>query len=179
MKLLALDQASRTTGFAIFDNDKLIKYGKFTTEQEEINERLHTIRKEINKIITDYSIDQVIFEDIQLQEKVEGKESVNSVVVFKTLSEVFGVVSELITARKLPQMTVVPSSWKSILKIKGKQRSEQKRNAKAFVENTYNVKCTQDEADAICIGTYHLVQSKVIKRPKDPTNLGEVGFDWS
>ena len=29
MRLLALDQASRVTGVAIFDDDKLVKYGPF------------------------------------------------------------------------------------------------------------------------------------------------------
>lgn len=179
MKLLALDQASRTTGFAIFDNDKLIKYGKFTAPAAEMNERLHFIRLKVDELISEYDIEQVIFEDIQLQESVDGEKKPNYVTTFKLLSEVIGVVSELATAKKVPQIIVLPSSWKSTLKIKGKQRSEQKRNAKAFAESLYNITCTEDEADAICIGTHYLVQSKIIKRPKDPTNLGEVGFDWS
>ena len=28
MKILSLDQASKITGYAVFDDDKLVKYGK-------------------------------------------------------------------------------------------------------------------------------------------------------
>lgn len=41
MKLLALDQALGTTGFAIFDNNELIHWGNFkTVSSKPIEERL-------------------------------------------------------------------------------------------------------------------------------------------
>jgi hypothetical protein len=45
------------------------------------------------------------------------------------LAEVFGVIYELVTEMKLKNSAVLASSWKSTLGIKGKDRSEQKRNA--------------------------------------------------
>lgn len=160
MKLLALDQASRTTGYAVFEDNKLIAYGKFTYEDEDMGIRLFNIRSHIEKIISSYGIDMVILEDIQLQNNVS-----NNVHTFKVLAEVYGVVIELMSELKLPYHTVLAATWKSKLNIKGKTRPEQKKNAQFWVEQTYNVKPTQDESDAICIGSSYLIKEEV--------------FDWS
>ena len=66
----------------------------------------------------------------------------------------------------MPRTAVLSTVWKSTLGIKGKDRAAQKKAAQAWVEQTYGVKPTQDECDAICIGA-HYVNNKV-----------EV-FDWS
>ena len=179
MRLLALDQASRVTGYAIFIDGKLETYGKIVTEQTEVGERLFTIREKISKLIADYGIDKIAFEDIQLQKTVNGQEVINNVQTFKVLAEVFGVVYELAVSLELPYSVVLASTWKSTLQIKGKQRDEQKRNAQAFAQTTYGIKCTQDEADAICIGTHVLVKAGLTEKPKQATSLGEDGFDWS
>ena len=42
--LLALDQASKTTGWAVYKDGKLSEYGKFTFEDEDFGKRLHKIR---------------------------------------------------------------------------------------------------------------------------------------
>lgn len=151
MKLLALDQASRITGYAIFEDDQLITYGKIVTEESDVGVRLMKIRKSIQRLIKDYQIDEVIMEDIQLQTNVQ-----NNVQTFKTLAEVFGVIYELLTEMNIKNSAVLSTSWKSTLGIKGKTRPEQKRNAQEYVFNTYGKKPTQDECDAICIGCHKI-----------------------
>ena len=161
MRVLALDQASRTSGWAVFDDGKLVTYGKFTADQADVGDRLHFIRMRVSWLIDDYDIDEVVFEDIQLQGNVA-----NNVATFKALAEVFGVLYELFVMLKMPRTAVLSTVWKSTLGIKGKDRAAQKKAAQAWVEKTYGVKPTQDECDAICIGA-HYVNNKV-----------EV-FDWS
>ena len=161
MKLLALDQASRITGFAVFEDENLITYGKIITEDVDVGIRLMKIRNSIQKLIKDYEIDEVIMEDIQLQNNVQ-----NNVQTFKTLAEVFGVIYELLTEMNIKNSAVLASSWKSTLGIKGRTRPEQKKNAQEYVINTYGKKPTQDECDAICIGAHHIKQKNSV-------------FDWS
>jgi Holliday junction resolvasome RuvABC endonuclease subunit len=161
MRVLALDQASRTSGWAVFDDGKLVTYGKFTADQADVGDRLHFIRMRVSWLIDDYDIDEVVFEDIQLQGNVA-----NNVATIKALAEVFGVLYELFVMLKIPRTAVLSTVWKSTLGIKGKDRAAQKKAAQAWVEKTYGVKPTQDECDAICIGS-HYVNNKV-----------EV-FDWS
>lgn len=158
MKMLALDQASRTSGFAIFEDNKLIKYGKFTFEDPDFGVRLMKIRNKVQSLIEEFSIDKVVFEDIQLQDNVD---------TFKKLAEVFGVIFELVTELNIPHEAILSTSWKSTLKIKGTKRPEQKKNAQLWVNENYNIKPTQDECDAICIGV-HALRTKPVRV-----------FDWS
>ena len=161
MRVLALDQASRTSGWAVFVDNQLHTFGKFTAEHSDVGDRLYYIRNEVSKLIDKYEIDEVVFEDIQLQGNVA-----NNVATFKALAEVFGVLYELFTELKMPRTAVLSTVWKSTLGIKGKDRSAQKKAAQEWVVNTYGIKPTQDECDAICIGAHYL------------KNKVEV-FDWS
>lgn len=165
--LLAIDQASVTSGYAVFKDGKLVDYGKFTFNDDVIAERLVKIRAKVQELIKEYDIDEVAFEDIQMQGNVA-----NNVQTFKVLSEVFGVVSETLQEMKMKYTVVMAGTWKSTLGIKGRTRPEQKRNAQEYVLNTYGVKAIQDVCDAICIGAH------VLKRPGVGTTVSD-GFDWS
>ena len=151
-KLLALDQASVITGYAIFEEDKLVDYGKITFADEEIGPRLVVLRNTIKDMIDKNNITTVAFEDIQMQASVG-----NNVKTFKVLANVYGIILELCEELQIKYKIISSNTWKSTLKIKGKNRSEQKKNAQNYVQERYNVKCTQDEADAICIGTHMII----------------------
>lgn len=160
-KILAFDQASRTSGYSVFDNGKLIDYGKFTYDDSDFGVRLYKIREKVNALIEKHEPDEVIFEDIQLQANVG-----NNVDTFKKLAEVFGVIYELVTEKNIPNQAVLASVWKSTLGIKGRDRAAQKANAQNYVLQNFGVKATQDECDAICIGA-HAIKKSV------------ASFDWS
>lgn len=164
-KLLALDQASRVSGWAFFDNGELKEFGKIVVSDDDIGERLYKIRTEIQKLIEKFQIDEIVFEDIQLQTNVG-----NNVKTFKILAEVFGVIYELATELKIKNSAVLSGVWKSALGIKGRKRPDQKHNAQLYVNNTYGVNPTQDECDAICIGAY-ATQHQFLNE--------DSGFDWS
>lgn len=151
MTILSLDQASRVSGYAIFKDGKLEKFGHFTCSEDDNGARLMHIRNKIKELINDYSPDYVIFEDIQQQNNVA-----NNIQTFKVLAEVYGVISELLTELQIPHSSVLSTVWKSALGIKGRNRQEQKRNAQQYIINKYRITPTQDEADSVCIGQYYL-----------------------
>lgn len=152
--ILALDQSSKITGYAIFIDGELKEYGKFSFDDTDIDVRLVNIRAKVEQLIDTYFPTEIVYEDIQMQNNV-----INNVQTFKTLAEVFGVLSELFTELKIKHTPVLASSWKSTLGIKGKNRSEQKRNAQEYIVNKYGIKPTQDECDAICIGAHYIANS--------------------
>ena len=155
MKILALDQSSRVSGWALFDGNELIEYGKFDLSKEpDIGERLHQARYIVQDIINKLNVDKVILEDIYM----DGQR-VNNVQTFKVLAEVFGVLYELCIDMNIPVEAVLAGTWKSTLGIKGKTRPEQKRAAQAWVLENYGIKATQDEVDAICIGAHIIHQN--------------------
>ena len=150
MKILALDQASMITGWSVFDDEKLVAYGRLEMPKgSSVGERLVIIRNGVKALIDEYQITYVGFEDIQMQTSVG-----NNVQTFKVLANVFGVILELCEELHMPYSVVSSVTWKSTFAIKGRQRAEQKRNAQLYVENTYHVQATQDECDAICIGAH-------------------------
>ncbi len=167
-KILALDQSSRCSGWSVFIDGELKDWGHLTTRQEDIGQRLLKIHDFIINKVQEWDIDTIAFEDIQLQSSVK-----NNVKTFKVLAEVFGVVQ--MTAVELNKnYKVIPSAtWKSKLQIKGVERPEQKKNAQLFVCQKYNIKATQDESDAICIGLCASSVKGLVEHSK------EEGFDWS
>lgn len=154
-RILALDQASKCTGWAIFEDGELKSYGKISLDDPNTDIRLVQLRQGIQTLVADYNIDEVIFEDIQQQNNVA-----NNVQTFKVLAEVYGVVSELLQELQIPHSTVLAASWKSTLGIKGRTRAEQKKNAQLYVEQNYGIHVIQDIADAVCIGTHHIKKNK-------------------
>lgn len=154
MKLLALDQSSRCSGWAIFDDEELVNSGTFTLKSDDVGERLVDYKKHVEKLIYDNDIEEVAFEDIQMQNQI------NNVQTFKVLAEIFGVTQEYLVEQGHSYHVVSSNTWKSQLNIKGKQRVEQKKNAQAYVLEHYNKKVSQDESDAICIGSCVVLQNK-------------------
>ena len=152
--ILALDQASRTSGFAVFQEDQLVASGTFTYEDDDFSLRLVKIRNKVISLIEQYNINKILLEDIQLQGQT------NNVETYRKLAEVRGVLSELACEMNIPHEIIHSQTWKSGLDIKGRDRATQKRNAQAFVATTYNKKVSQDESDAICIGTHYIKSNK-------------------
>ena len=159
MTLLALDQSSRISGWAIFKDGELEDCGKFELTGE-IGRRLVDLKEEIISLVEKQEVTKIAFEDIQLQGNV-----MNNVATYKTLAMVFGVVMEQAEEENIPYEVVSSSTWKSKLGIKGRARAEQKRAAQEWVVNTYKVKPSQDTCDAICIG------ASILRTPQD--------HDWS
>lgn len=152
-KLLALDQSSKTTGYTVLNNGKIVEVSHFTCTGDDLGARLVQLKKEIGKLIQKYEIDEVVFEDIQLQD-VNGNKEVG-IKTFKVLAETFGVVHEYLTANKIPYTAVQPIKWKAHFKIAGKGRAQEKKMTQEYVAKNYNIKCTEDEADSLCIALYY------------------------
>lgn len=152
--ILALDQASRTSGWSVFEDDGLVASGTFTYDDDDFSLRLVKIRNKALSLIREYDVDKVLLEDIQLQGQT------NNVQTYRALAEVLGVLEELCCELKVPHEIIHSQSWKSTLDIKGRDRATQKRNAQAFVLATYGKKVSQDESDAICIGTHYIKSNK-------------------
>ena len=151
--ILALDQASRTTGYSVWKDGKMQTYGKFTYDNADLPQRLHQIKQRVAGMLEEYDIDKLYLEDIQL----EGQFGVTT---YKVLAELIGVLQELAIEKNIP-VTLVPSgTWRHTCGIGGRKREERKANAKKHVLEKYNLKVTEDEADAICLGEHAINESE-------------------
>lgn len=102
-RILALDQSSRMTGWAIFVDGELSAYERIELTPDDIGERLVLLRKEVTKLIHKYEINEIAFEDIQMQASIG-----NNVQTFKVLAEVYGIILMLVTELKI-NYTIVSS----------------------------------------------------------------------
>lgn len=150
MRLLALDQASRVTGVAIFDNDKLVKYGTFEIKSnQELGKRLTQFLENLDKLYAAYHFDAVAYEDIQLQ--------MGNVETYKKLAYIQAIILFWCEKHEKNLYCLSPSHWRKILKDKygmswGRKRAEQKQTAIDFIQEQYEKEVDSDTADAICIG---------------------------
>lgn len=150
MRLLALDQASRVTGVAIFDNDKLVKYGTFEIKSnQELGKRLTQFLENLDKLYAAYHFDAIAYEDIQLQ--------MGNVETYKKLAYVQAMILFWCEKHEKNLYCLSPSHWRKILKDKygiswGRKRAEQKQTAINFIQEHYEKEVDSDTADAICIG---------------------------
>lgn len=155
-QILSLDQALKTSGWAIFENNKLLKYGTFTiAANKPIEQRLQEIISKLNDLIVGYSIKEVVFEDIQKQANLE---------TYKKLAFVQAAIMIWCYNNNLKFTISAPSHWRSVLKSAhngfgfGHARTEQKNKAIEFCKTYLDVDVLSDEADAICLGKAALIE---------------------
>ena len=153
-RTLALDQASKVTGYAIFDDTKLIKYGTFTTTAADDIERFAMVRAWLLSMISSWRPDYIGIEGIQFQEEGSGQKM--GVTVFQTLARLQGILMMACHDEKVPFEICPTNTWRHSCGVKGKTRTDKKRSTQLLVEQWYGIKVSEDEADAIGIGR-HLV----------------------
>lgn len=150
MRLLALDQASRVTGVAIFNDDKLVKYGTFEIKSnQELGKRLTQFLENLDKLYAAYHFDAVAYEDIQLQ--------MGNVETYKKLAYIQAMILFWCEKHEKNLYCLSPSHWRKVLKDTygmswGRKRAEQKQTAIDFIQEHYKKEVDSDTADAICIG---------------------------
>lgn len=155
-RILALDQATITSGWAIFDETELIVYGTHTSDGDRNTERIAKTKQWFASLIQLYQPDEIILEDIQLQ-NINGTENV---LVYKKLAHLQGVLKNYCYEQNLKYKVVAPATWRAYSEIKGKTRADKKRNAQLKVKRFFDVSVSQDEADAILIARWGAAQHK-------------------
>jgi crossover junction endodeoxyribonuclease RuvC len=142
---LCLDQATKISGFSLFENKKLITYGILEVYDKNPIERMKLMNDEIIVIVERYKPDFIVFENVQFQ---------NNYGTFQQLSQLQGIIMAYLFKTNIGFQMVEPSAWRSFSGIKGRKREEQKKNTQEFVKRKYNIECTEDEADAVGIGIW-------------------------
>lgn len=162
-RVLGLDAATGITGYSIYDNGTLVSYGTFKANSNaETDARINEVKKWLIAAIDEWEPDFVGIENIQLQ-KFGPNATQAQVKTFQTLANLQGVILDTLFEKCIDHDLVYASEWRSYCGINdGDQKRENKKKlAQDKVKVWYNQDCTQDEADAICIGKYfaHLIKN--------------------
>lgn len=149
-RILALDDATKETGWAIFDGTTLIGYGVARRNNPNTIIRILQMKEWLVEMLEKWQPDFVAIEDIQLQISSRSK----NVVLYKVLAQLQGVLLVTLQERGYEYTIVHSATWKSHANFVSRTRTDQKREARLRVKDWYGVVVTQDEADAICMGRY-------------------------
>lgn len=147
IRILALDQSTKITGYSVWYDKKLIHYGTVNSNIEENNplDRMYNMYFEVKELIDIVKPEYVCLEAVQFQ---------NNYNTYSQLSQLQGVIFSILFEEDLPFVLIEPTAWRKFCKITGKKRIEQKASTIQFVKENYGRDVTEDEADSIGIGVW-------------------------
>lgn len=155
-RILALDAATGTTGYSVYDNGTLVGYGVFKTNSSlSATARINQVKSWLKAALRAWEPNFVGVENIQLQKYGAGGAQAQ-VKTFQTLANLQGVLLDIIFEAGIDTELVYPSEWRAYCGINDgdQHRDAKKKQAQAKVKIWYSMDCTEDESDAICIGKY-------------------------
>ena len=147
MRVLSCDQATRVSGYCVFQDGEYFCSGSIDMSKStlETDKRSFEMAKEIWQLIKKYKPDHLIIEDVQQQSNPK------TMVVLARLS---GIIIGYAEAHNVQVHILLPSQWRKILgysqgaKVK---RQELKQQSSDYVKDTYDFELSEDECEAICI----------------------------
>ena len=146
MRLFSADQATITSGWALFDDGQYIDSGVITKNKSmPIAERVPAMALSICAKIKEVQPDAVVIEDIQNQ---------NSVKTVVDLARLQGGIIMYCANKGIPIKIYHPSAWRSVLQFtqgSKTKRDDLKKQATTYVKELGFDIASEDESEAICI----------------------------
>lgn len=157
IRVLAFDQSTESTGYAILetlkDNMKLKKYGLIEQKTKDKEKKLTNMMKQICEVIHSTNPDCVVIEDTFM---------CNNTVTLKGLCKLQGAIIFYCSLNNIPITISYPTHWRKCVgfeKIKGLKRPELKKKSKELVYEKFNIQVQDDISDAICIGIAYIIEN--------------------
>lgn len=151
-RVLSVDQGTKISGYAIFQNEQLIASGILKgNEKYGTRMRMYDMVEQISNLIDEYRPDILVLEEPFAKVNLH---------VFEVLCELFGILGYVAHKKEVSLATYSAAVWRAEIELKGKQRAEQKAKAIEFVKTIFNMDCSEDESEAILIGYSHLHRTK-------------------
>ena len=148
MFYLALDLSTKSSGYAVFEDKKLIDYGCITAASANVWHRIDKMIAELDKILQKYQFSHIYIEDVY-PEDVKG-----NLIVWKTLTYLQGFVLHLLDKYNLKHTFFTASEWRAKCGIhtgRGIKRESLKSKDIAFVKSQFGIDVNDDVADAIAL----------------------------
>ncbi len=124
---IGLDCSTKSTGYGVFEDDKLIDYGLIKSDCTDWRKRLYIQSQALDKLFDIYHPEEVFIEDVPLSPKGGVKTAI-------MLGAVQGMVYGIGASKKITMKFILPSVWRSPLGLfdgtkEGKKRSVLKQKS--------------------------------------------------
>lgn len=146
-RIIGLDQATKVSGFSVFDGTELIYYGTFEATAADETDRIHQVRMWLISMIENWKPDLIGIEGIQYEQNF-------GVTTFQALARLQGVVMETCYEAGIPFKVCATNTWRAHCGVKGRTRSDKKASMQKLIKDWFDVSVSDDCADAIGIGKY-------------------------
>lgn len=149
MKLLSLDTSTTCTGYAVYENGELIKYGCLTHDKKvhlKQDEKMQEMVKMIYRLMDELDPKIVAIELTAVARNVQ---------VQRNLTMILGAVYGYCVSRKIYFYSFRPSEWRNRVtpEKKPRKRDELKEWSKNQVKEIFKIELDSDDtSDAILIG---------------------------
>lgn len=155
MKILSLDLSTKSTGWAVGIDQKLIQHGCIVEKSKQVIRRIIQMRDKVGQLIKQHKIEKIIMEEVRPDYNAHtGK-------VLMWLQAAIVIIAYEIN----PQIQcdfIGASEWRATLKMrqgKGIKREQLKPQDTEYVKNKYGISVNDDQADAICIFDSYWIKS--------------------
>ena len=153
--LIALDESTTCTGYAVFNDSELIKHGLFALKSKDVLERVSYIMEKIEELIKTYKPDNMVIEDVQI---TMNAATAKSLLGLQFMIEVYA------HRNNISCETYRTTKWRKILGLSNSRsldRKAKKQETINYVKDKYGIDVLKDdESDAIAIGTAYLLERK-------------------
>lgn len=152
MIILSIDASTKSSGWAVFDNDKLLEYGCYTASSTDLVKRIHKITDSFDELMNKYKIDKVVLEEVRPDNEYGQK----NVQTHRALMWLQGAICIMVHDKHpAPVEYLYPSEWRSECGIQtgaGRKRESLKEKDIEFAKEKFNIDVNDDIADAIGLG---------------------------
>ena len=172
MIVLALDLSTKSSGWAVYEHQKLFSHGCITASSTNLYKRIHKMVDGVEEILKSIKIDKAIIEEV-VPEDIHNNQS-----VVKALLYLQGYITELLDKYNIEFQFYTASQWRKKCGIhtgRGIKRESLKPKDIQFVQSQFGIKVNDDEADAICIG--FAAVGGIIKEPQ--IIVDDDGFEFA
>lgn len=147
--LIAFDSSTKSTGVAIFKDDKYVRSGVIKIKGGRADDRLPEMIEKIYLTIDIVKPTEIVFEDVRIMSNVHTTVS---------LSELLGAIIGKCVDLGIEYKQIDPAQWRQVHKIQenGLKRKELKELQVNKVKDLLGKTVTNDESDAILIGMAYL-----------------------
>lgn len=147
MRIMTIDASTKQSGIAIGTESELQFHGYVAATSKDVVARIIKMRDQISKLIEEYNINKIVMEQVRPQ----VNSHTNKVLMWLQAAVVIAAYE---VNPKIECQFIGASEWRAAIKIKqgrGIKRDELKPRDIQYVQNKYNIKVNDDQADAICI----------------------------
>ena len=146
-RLISIDPSTKASGVATFDDAKLVDYQLFKQNDNDAEIRIHQMGADLLSYLKKQKPDIIYIEHPQ------GHGS--NVKLVAMICELLGIVRAYAIEKKIEYKEVTPSVWRKYCGFNQgkKKRAELKQMSIDYVKKYYDVELSEDECDAVCIGT--------------------------